>query len=137
MECVFADINADHGNCAVVALGHGVLLCLWSPLPDSSLAGQVHGRTIPLADIRRTAACHLYLGNFRSSLALSESVGSPYPRPTVAGACPTIASSTFSERPERKAIALKAWRHAWFGDNSRSLTPRLRTHPATYSLAFT
>jgi CheY-like chemotaxis protein len=51
-ECVFADINADHGNCAVEALGHGVLLCLWRPLPDSSLAGQEHGRTIPLADIR-------------------------------------------------------------------------------------
>jgi CheY-like chemotaxis protein len=33
-ECVFADINADHGNCAVEALGHGVLLCLWRPLPD-------------------------------------------------------------------------------------------------------
>jgi len=29
----------------------GVLLCLWSPLPDSSLAGQEHGRTIPLADM--------------------------------------------------------------------------------------
>jgi hypothetical protein len=28
-----------------------MLLCLWSPLPDSSLAGQEHGRTIPLADI--------------------------------------------------------------------------------------
>jgi hypothetical protein len=28
-----------------------VLLCLWSPLPDSSLAGQEHGRTIPLGDI--------------------------------------------------------------------------------------
>ena len=35
----FADIYADHGDCAVEALGHGVLLCLWSPLPDSSLAG--------------------------------------------------------------------------------------------------
>ena len=28
-----------------------VLLCLWSPLPDSSLAGQEHGRTIPLAEV--------------------------------------------------------------------------------------
>jgi hypothetical protein len=28
-----------------------VLLCLSSPLPDSSLAGQEHGRTIPSADI--------------------------------------------------------------------------------------
>jgi hypothetical protein len=27
--------------------------CLWSPLPDSSLAGQEHGRTIPLGDIGR------------------------------------------------------------------------------------
>jgi hypothetical protein len=53
MECVFTDINADHGDCAVEALGHGVFLCLWSPLPDSSLAGQEHGRTIPLADIAR------------------------------------------------------------------------------------
>src|SRR5215471_18560158 len=50
---IFADIYADHGDCAVEALGHGVLLCLWSPLPDSSLAGQEHGQTIPLADIGR------------------------------------------------------------------------------------
>ena len=28
-----------------------MLLVLWSPLPDSSLVGQEHGRTIPLADI--------------------------------------------------------------------------------------
>ena len=51
MERVFTDINADHGNRSVEVLGHGVLLCLWSPLPDSSLAGQGHGRTIPLADV--------------------------------------------------------------------------------------
>jgi hypothetical protein len=30
-----------------------VLLCLWSPLPDSSLAGQEHGRTIPLGEFQR------------------------------------------------------------------------------------
>jgi hypothetical protein len=29
-----------------------VLLVLRSPLPDSSLAGQEHGRTIPLGDIQ-------------------------------------------------------------------------------------
>ena len=29
-----------------------MLLCLWSPLPDLSLVGQEHGRTIPLCDIR-------------------------------------------------------------------------------------
>src|ERR1700751_1093901 len=50
VERVLTDIDADHNNCAVEVLGHDVLLCLWSPLPDSSLAGQEHGRTIPLAD---------------------------------------------------------------------------------------
>jgi signal transduction histidine kinase len=44
MKCVFADINADHGNCAVEALGHGVLLCLWSPLPEP--AGHGDGRRL-------------------------------------------------------------------------------------------
>jgi hypothetical protein len=39
MECVFADINADHDNCAVEALGHDVLLRLWSPLSDHSIDG--------------------------------------------------------------------------------------------------
>src|SRR5262245_49428757 len=45
----FTDINADHGNCAVEVLGHGMLFCLWSPLPDSSLAGQEHGRDHPIS----------------------------------------------------------------------------------------
>ena len=38
---------------------------VWSPLPDSSLAGQEHGRTIPLADVAET------LGNsvWRSTMA--------------------------------------------------------------------
>jgi hypothetical protein len=53
VERVLTDIDANHGNCAVEVLGHGVLLCLRSPLPDSALAGQEHGRTIPLADIGR------------------------------------------------------------------------------------
>ncbi|HEV2696573.1 MAG TPA: hypothetical protein VGU90_01180, partial [Terriglobales bacterium] len=57
---VFTDINADHGNCAVEVLGHGVLLCLCSPLPDSSLAGQEHGRTIPLAAIQFGFGCHTH-----------------------------------------------------------------------------
>jgi hypothetical protein len=41
MECVFADINADHGNCAVEVLGHGVLLC--APLSLEPLARFVTG----------------------------------------------------------------------------------------------
>ena len=60
----FTNINADHGNCAVVDLGHGVLLCLWSPLPDSSLAGQEHGRTIPLADMRGSRLLPRFLQSY-------------------------------------------------------------------------
>ena len=52
------DINANHGNCAVEVLGHGVLLCLCSPLPDLSLAGQEHGRTIPLSEVEWLSLLH-------------------------------------------------------------------------------
>jgi hypothetical protein len=44
-------VPTPQGGGAVEVLGHGVLLVLWSPLPDSSLAGQEHGRTIPLAEV--------------------------------------------------------------------------------------
>ncbi|MGO4514125.1 hypothetical protein AB4Z51_44990, partial [Bradyrhizobium sp. 2TAF36] len=50
MERVFADIDADHGDRGIECLGHGVLLVL-APLASLSLAGQEHGRTIPLADV--------------------------------------------------------------------------------------
>jgi hypothetical protein len=45
-------INADHCSCAAGVLGHWRAPNLCSPLPDSSLAGQEHGRTIPLTDVR-------------------------------------------------------------------------------------
>ncbi|MEJ6898972.1 hypothetical protein, partial [Bradyrhizobium japonicum] len=44
------DIDADHGDRSTGCLGHGVLLVL-APLASLSLAGQEHGRTIPLADL--------------------------------------------------------------------------------------
>ncbi|TFV47749.1 hypothetical protein E4K65_16105 [Bradyrhizobium niftali] len=50
VERVFADIDADHGDRGTGCLGHGVLPVL-APLASLSLAGQEHGRTIPLADI--------------------------------------------------------------------------------------
>src|SRR6516165_8272448 len=50
---VLADIDTDYGDRAVESVGHGGAPCLWRPLPDSWLAGQEHGRTIPLADIHR------------------------------------------------------------------------------------
>jgi hypothetical protein len=48
---VLANIDADHGDCAVVGLlGHGVLLVFAAPGQLLSLARREHGRTIPLAD---------------------------------------------------------------------------------------
>jgi hypothetical protein len=51
MERVFADIDADYGNRSAEILRHGVLLVFGAPCQLRSLAGQEHGRTIPLAEI--------------------------------------------------------------------------------------
>jgi hypothetical protein len=48
VERVLADIDADHG---IGCLRHGALLVFGAPCQLSLLAGQEHGRTIPLADI--------------------------------------------------------------------------------------
>src|ERR1700755_2069079 len=53
VERVLANIDADHGDCAVVGLlRHGVLLVFAAPGQLLSLAGREHGRTIPLTDLR-------------------------------------------------------------------------------------
>jgi hypothetical protein len=46
------NINTDYGSRSLCCRRHGVLLVL-APLASLSLAGQEHGRTIPLADVRR------------------------------------------------------------------------------------
>jgi hypothetical protein len=51
MERVLANIDTDYADHDVEIVGHGDAPCLWRPLPDSLLAGQEHGRTIPLADV--------------------------------------------------------------------------------------
>jgi len=48
VEVVLADIDADDGNRAIEILRHGVLLVVGAPGQFPSLAGQGHGRTIPL-----------------------------------------------------------------------------------------
>jgi hypothetical protein len=53
VERVFADINADHGDRGIGCLRHGVLLVFGAPRQLRLLAGQEHGRTIPLTDIGR------------------------------------------------------------------------------------
>ena len=50
VERVLTDVNADYGNRTLCCRSHGVLLVL-APLASLSLAGQEHGRTIPLTDI--------------------------------------------------------------------------------------
>jgi len=52
VERVLTDIDADNGNPGVL-LRHGVLLVFGAPCQLQSLAGQEHGRTIPLADLPR------------------------------------------------------------------------------------
>src|ERR1700704_3945713 len=55
VERVLTDINADYGNRTLCCRSHGVLLVL-VPLASLSLAGQEHGRTIPLSDFRRASS---------------------------------------------------------------------------------
>ena len=53
VERVFADVDADQGDCAARLLRHGVLL-FGTPSQIQTLAVLEHGRTIPLAVISRT-----------------------------------------------------------------------------------
>ncbi len=55
MERVLADIDADHGDRNIGCPRHGVLLVFGAPCQLRLLAGQEHGRTIPLADIEAQA----------------------------------------------------------------------------------
>jgi len=48
---VLANIDADYGYRTAELLRHGVLLVFGAPCQFRSLAGQEHGRAIPLADI--------------------------------------------------------------------------------------
>jgi len=52
VEGVLTDINADDGHRTAGILRHGVLLVFGALGQLRSLAGQEHGRTIPLADQR-------------------------------------------------------------------------------------
>jgi hypothetical protein len=51
VERVLTDIDADYGDCGIEFLRHGVLLVFGAPGQLKTLAGQEHGRTIPLADM--------------------------------------------------------------------------------------
>jgi hypothetical protein len=55
VERVLADIDADYGDRSIECLRHGVLLVFGAPCQLRLLAGQEHGRTIPLADVSSSA----------------------------------------------------------------------------------
>ena len=50
VERVLTNIDADYGYRGFECLRHSVLLVFGAPCQLRSLAGQEHGRTIPLAD---------------------------------------------------------------------------------------
>ena len=57
VERVLPDIDTDHGNRSLCCRWHGVLL-VWAPLASLRLlAGQEHGRTIPLSDLASHFDC--------------------------------------------------------------------------------
>jgi hypothetical protein len=62
VEPVLTDIDADYGNRSLGCRRHGVLLVL-APLARLSLAGQEHGRTIPLAVIGLFSAQQRMIGH--------------------------------------------------------------------------
>ena len=53
VERVLTDIDADYAG-GIERVGHGVLRVFGAPCQLGSLAGQEHGRTIPLADLHLT-----------------------------------------------------------------------------------
>ena len=58
MERVLANIDTDYGDCVVEIADIACSLSL-APLASLSLAGQEHGRTIPLADFGGSASAGL------------------------------------------------------------------------------
>jgi hypothetical protein len=51
VERVLANIDASYGDCGVEFRRHSVLLVFGTPCQRNLLAGQEHGRTIPLAEV--------------------------------------------------------------------------------------
>jgi hypothetical protein len=54
VERVLANIDASYGDSGVEFRRHSVLLVFGAPCQRNLLAGQEHGRTIPLAEVAPT-----------------------------------------------------------------------------------
>src|SRR5436190_21669918 len=66
VERVLADVDADYGDLGACCLGHGRAPVDAAPTQRGSLAGQEHGRTIPLPTIgqrQRAGLCAMELSS--------------------------------------------------------------------------
>jgi hypothetical protein len=52
VECILADVDADHGDLGQCIAGHGRAPSKAPLIQRASLVGQEHGRTIPLAEVK-------------------------------------------------------------------------------------
>src|ERR1700730_5772830 len=69
VERVLANIDASYGDCGVEFRRHSVLLVFGAPCLRNLLAGQEHGRTIPLPDLSS-----LFLRRCKAPLTLTSVV---------------------------------------------------------------
>src|SRR6516225_5248348 len=86
VERVFANIDADHGDCAVGLLRHGVLLVFGAPRQLLSLTGLEHGRTIPLAILVALRSLVSTILFYTSQMKIGTPEAPPPPRSLCRGA---------------------------------------------------
>jgi hypothetical protein len=77
MERVLPDIDAHYGDRRADLLGHGVLLGFGAPSQLPLLAGQEHGRTIPLPDVEPAASFDHLVGRHRPRRSRRGRPGAP------------------------------------------------------------
>src|SRR5579859_7996391 len=58
VEGVLSNIDANYGDHILCCCCRHSVLLVWAPLASLSLAGQEHGRTIPLTDVERPNLRH-------------------------------------------------------------------------------
>jgi hypothetical protein len=79
VERVLANIDASYGDCGVEFRRHSVLLVFGAPCQRNLLAGQEHGRTIPLAEVGQAKMlwCTTRLFNIVVGYVIPQLEGSP------------------------------------------------------------
>jgi len=125
---VLADIDADHGDRAIGCLTHGMLPVFGAPCQLHLLAGQEHGRTIPLTEVIREGAVQSGSPRFvafgaLSGLCFCSFLGLGFadlhcivgPRALVASRASnlTLYSRFMRYSPQAQAISVPSLEHDW------------------------